>query len=79
MRALACACAAVFLFACGKTPEAAKSADQIKSERDEAARRTRENPVYGEQLKALDKAKSIQETINKQGEELRKKEDAESR
>jgi hypothetical protein len=63
------------LCSCGKSQEQPKTAEQVKSERDDATRRTRENPVYGDQLKTLDKAKAVQETVNQQAEALRKKAD----
>jgi hypothetical protein len=75
MRLLAAVLSAALLCSCGKAPEQPKTAEQAKSERDEATRRTRENPVYGDQLKALDKAKALQETLNQQAEALRKKAD----
>jgi len=75
VRLLAAVLSAALLCSCGKTPEPPKTADQAKSERDEATRRSRENPVYGDQLKAMDKAKAVQETVNQQAEALRKKAD----
>ena len=46
------------LVACGKKAEApVKTSEQVKAEQDAATKATRENAVYGEQLKALDKAK----------------------
>ena len=59
--------------ACSKQSEPPKTAEQIKLERDAATARTRENPVYGDQLKALDKAKSLQDTVNKQAEDAKMK------
>jgi hypothetical protein len=75
MRLLAAVLCTALLCSCGKAPEQPKTAEQAKSERDEATRRTRENPVYGDQLKTLDKAKAVQETVNQQAETLRKKVD----
>ena len=49
---------ATTLGACGKKAEApVKTAEQIKAEQEAAAKVARESVVYGEQLKALDKAK----------------------
>ena len=56
------------LAACSKK-EPPKTAEQQKVERDAAAKTTRENPVWGEQVKALDKAKAISEKIEKSTEE----------
>jgi hypothetical protein len=75
MRLLAAVLSAALLCSCGKAPQQPKTAEQAKSERDEAIRHTRENPVYGDQLKTLDKAKAIQETVDRQAEALRKKAD----
>ena len=75
MRLLVAVLSAIFICSCGKAQEQPKTAEQAKFERDEATRRTRENPVYGDQLKALDKAKAVQETVNQQAEALRKKAD----
>ena len=75
MRLLVAVLSAALICSCGKAQEPPKTAGQLKSEHDEATRRTRENPVYGDQLKALDKAKAVQETVNQQAEALRKKAD----
>jgi hypothetical protein len=63
----------LFACACGKQPEPAKTVEQLKLERDAATTRTRENPVYGDQLKMLDKAKTVQDTVNKQAEDAKMK------
>ncbi|MBL8521824.1 MAG: hypothetical protein JNK75_14295 [Betaproteobacteria bacterium] len=59
----------VALAACGKPAEAPKSAEQQKAEKDAAIKATRENPVYGDQLKAMDKAKAATEDAAKKREE----------
>ena len=47
------------LSACGKKADTpVKTNEQVKAEQDAATKATRENAVYGEQLKALDKAKA---------------------
>ena len=49
---------ATTLGACGKKAEApVKTAEQVKAEQDTAAKAARESVVFGEQMKALDKAK----------------------
>ena len=49
----------VALGACGKKAEVpTKTAEQEKTERDAATKTVRDNPVYGDQFKALDKAKA---------------------
>ena len=67
------------LYACGKQQEPSKTAEQIQAERDAATKRTRENPVYGDQLKSLDKAKGVQDTVNKQAEDAAKKLDEQTK
>jgi hypothetical protein len=60
--------AAITLSACGKKPEApAKSAEQAKAEKDAATQAVRDNPVYGEQFKALDKAKETAAAADEAG------------
>ena len=45
---------ALLLISCSKP---VKTAEQLKTEQDQAAKATRDNPLWGEQVKALDKAK----------------------
>ena len=59
----------VALAACGKPADPTKTAEQQKAEKDAATKATRENPVYGDQLKAMDKAKAVTEEANKKREE----------
>jgi len=49
---------ATTLTACGKKSEPAKTAEEQKAEKDAAAKMVRDNPVYGDQFKAMDKAKA---------------------
>ena len=46
--------AVLTLVSCSKS---VKTAEQLKTEQDQAAKATRDNPVWGAQVKALDKAK----------------------
>ena len=48
--------AALALISCSKKGPV-KTAEQVKIEQDQAAKATRDNPVWGAQVKALDKAK----------------------
>ena len=45
---------ALLLISCSKP---VKTAEQLKTEQDQAAKATRDNLLWGEQVKALDKAK----------------------
>jgi len=74
MRILAVLILALALGGCGKKAEApAKTAEQVKAEKDAATKAVRDNPVYGEQFKALDKAK---ETAAASEEAAKKTEEA---
>ena len=58
MRVLLVLAVAMTVVACGKSADApTKTAEQAKAEKDAASKAVRDNPVYGEQFKALDKAK----------------------
>ena len=59
---------ALLLVSCSKR-EPVKTAEEQKAELDKAAKTTRENPVYGDQVKALDKAKAVVEKAEKTQEE----------
>ena len=49
----------IALAACGKKADTpTKTAEQEKVEKDAATKAVRDNPVYGDQFKALDKAKA---------------------
>ena len=66
--------AALALAGCGRKddPAATQSAAERQAEKDAATKRTRENAVFGDQLKSLDKAKGVQDTLNKAAEERSK-------
>ncbi len=50
---------ALMVAACGKAAETpVKTGAQQKAEKDAATKAVRDNPVYGEQFKSLDKAKA---------------------
>jgi mRNA-degrading endonuclease toxin of MazEF toxin-antitoxin module len=51
------------LAACSKT-EPSKSAEQEKADKAASEKMVRDNPVYGEQVKALDKAKETQKALD---------------
>lgn len=71
--------AAFGLMGCGKKEPPAKTAEQVKAEKDTATKASRENPVYGNQLQAHDKAKELADQANKQAEETKKKIDEQTR
>lgn len=64
---------AVLLGACSKKESAPPTAEQAKAEKDAAAKAVRENPVYGDQVKAMDKAKAAAAAA---GEAAKKTDDA---
>lgn len=50
------------LISCGKKEkEPVKTAEEQKVEMDKAAKTTRDNAVWGEQVKSMDKAKAVAE------------------
>ena len=63
---------ALLLISCSKK-EPVKTAEQLKTEQDQAAKATRDNPVWGAQVKALDKAK---DTADAAAEATKKVDDA---
>ena len=74
MRILVVLIVAMTLGACGKKADVpAKTAEQEKAEKDAATKAVRDNPVYGDQFKSLDKAKA---TATAADEAARKTEDA---
>jgi hypothetical protein len=80
MRILLVLILAMTLSACGKNAEApGKTAEQEKAEKDAASKAVRDNPVYGDQFKALDKAKATaaaaDESAKKTEEALKKAEE----
>jgi FlaG/FlaF family flagellin (archaellin) len=59
---------------CGKQAEPpAKTADQITTEKAAAEKRVRENAVWGEPVKSLDKAQDVQKSLDTQAAETAKK------
>jgi PBP1b-binding outer membrane lipoprotein LpoB len=60
--------ATLLIVSCSKK-EPVKTAEQQKAELDAAAKTTRENPVWGEQVKAMDKAKAVAEKMPQIAEE----------
>ena len=60
--------------ACGKKADApTKTAEQEKAEKDAATKAVRDNPVYGDQFKAMDKAKATADESAKRTEDAVKK------
>ena len=81
MRLLAVMIVAIALGGCGKNAEVpAKTAEKAKAEKDAATKAVRDNPVYGEQFKSLDKAKATaaaaEEAAKKTTDELKKLDEA---
>ena len=60
--------AAILLVSCSKK-EPVKTAEQQKKELDAAAKSTRDSPVWGEQVKSIDKAKAVTEKAVETAEE----------
>ena len=72
--------AAAALGGCGKSgTDGPKTAADLKAEREEATKKSRENPVFGTQLQALDKAKGVQDMVNKQTEDAKAKIDEQTK
>lgn len=63
--------ATLLMVSCSKK-EPVKTAEEQKAEFDKAAKATRENAVFGEQVKAMDKAKAVTEKANELQEEKMK-------
>ena len=63
---------AIFLMLSCSKKEPVKTAEEQKAEFDKAAKATRENAVFGEQVKAMDKAKAVTEKANELQEEKMK-------
>ncbi len=52
--------------ACGrKEGSEPRSAEQVKAEKAASEKSVRDNAIWGEQVKALDKAKDVQKTMEK--------------
>ncbi|MEO8103403.1 MAG: hypothetical protein ABI790_12815 [Betaproteobacteria bacterium] len=76
MRILAVSILAITLVACGKKADVpVKTAEQEKAEKDAATKAVRDNPVYGDQFKALDKAKATAAAADEAAGEAAKKTD----
>ncbi len=67
--------AAVVLAAtgCGKKEEVRQTPEQAQAEKDAATKAVRDNPVYGEQFKAMDKAKAVADEAAKKADDTLKK------
>lgn len=79
LRIFAAFALALTLAGCGKKELPAKTAEQVKAEKDAATKASRENPVYGNTLQAHDKAKELADQANKQAEETKKKIDEQTK
>ncbi len=67
-------CLACTMVACSKKSEdKPKTAEQTQAEKAAAEKMVRDNPVYGEQIKALDKAKEMQKNMDALAAENAKK------
>lgn len=67
-------CVVLTMAACSKKAEdKPKAAEQIQAEKATAEKMVRDNPVYGEQIKALDKAKEAQKAMDALAAENAKK------
>jgi mRNA-degrading endonuclease toxin of MazEF toxin-antitoxin module len=67
-------CVALATTACSKkVEEKPKTAEQTQAEKAAAEKMVRDNPVYGEQIKALDKAKEMQKAMDALAAENAKK------
>jgi cell division protein FtsB len=67
-------CLAFTITACTKKAEdKPKTAEQTQAEKAAAEKMVRDNPVYGEQIKALDKAKEMQKAMDALAAENAKK------
>ncbi len=65
------------LMACSKQSDAPPSAEKAKADKDAATKAVRDNPVYGDQFKAMDKAKAAaDEAVKKTEDTLKKVEEA---
>lgn len=60
---------------CGKKEPVNTTPEQVKAEKDAATKAVRDNPVVGDQFKAMDKAKATAEEASKKAEDALKKAD----
>jgi hypothetical protein len=65
--------ALITLAGCGKKEEARQTPEQTKAEKDAATKAVRDNPVYGDQFNAMDKAKATADEASKKAEDALKK------
>ena len=74
LRMMVATLAVLSITACSKKVEdKPKTAEQLQAEKVAADKAVRDNVVYGNQIKALDKAKDVQKTVDAQAEEQAKK------
>ena len=74
LRMMVAMLAVLSITACSKKVEdKPKTAEQLQAEKVAADKAVRDNVVYGNQIKALDKAKDVQKTVDAQAEEQAKK------
>ena len=74
LRMMVAMLAVLSITACSKKVEdKPKTAEQLQAEKAAADKAVRDNVVYGNQIKALDKAKDVQKTVDAQAEEQAKK------
>ena len=80
-RFLAAMLIALMVAGCGKAAETpVKTGEQRKTEKDAATKAVRDNPVYGEQFKSLDKAKAsaaaVEDAAKKTEDAIKKMDEA---
>lgn len=74
LRMMVATLAVLSITACSKkTEDKPKTVEQQQAEKAAADKAVRDNVVYGNQIKALDKAKDVQKTVDAQAEEQAKK------
>lgn len=74
LRMMVATLAVLSITACSKKAEdKPKTAEQLQAEKVATDKAVRDNVVYGNQIKALDKAKDVQKTVDAQAEEQAKK------
>jgi hypothetical protein len=71
--ALLAAVFAVSISACGKKADTPKTAEQVKAEKDATAKAVRESAIFGDGVKAMDKAKAVSDDAVKKTDEALKK------
>ncbi len=74
LRLMVAILAALSITACSKKAEdKPKTTEQLQAEKAATDKAVRDNVVYGNQIKALDKAKDVQKTVDAQAEAQAKK------